>query len=508
MSPSTIPLMNSEPGVTLGSTEPRLWTPPLRELTPDTSYGYDVIDFARDVLETPLDPWEEWAVIHGGELLEDGRPRFRTLLILVARQNGKTLLSRVLITYWLFVEKIPFVLGTSTDRTYAKRTWSDVVDMVRDNPWLKRKLGPNWLRLTIGEEAVKTSDGAEYGFAANNRRAGRSTTLHRWICDELREHHAWTTWNAATNAQNAVPGAQTICITNQCDQTGIVLDALRKAAVEYLETGIGDPRLGILEWSAPPGADPTDLAALAQANPNLGLRIDVDAIMGAALRAKAAGGEELSGFRTEVMCQRVHLLDPAIDPDCWEAGGTDEPLDLAKHRDRLALCLDVSLDGSHASLVGAALIDGKVHVEVIEQWIGFGCTRLLRNEMPALVRKIRPRVLGWFPSGPAAAIAADLATKRGAAEWWPPPRVTVDEIKTEVDAVCMGAADLIISGEVVHPKDAMLDQHVASAQKLHRGDRWVFQRRDTGPIDGAYAVSGAIHLARLLPPPLSPVQVL
>jgi phage terminase large subunit-like protein len=68
----------------------------LRELTPATSYGFEVIDFARDVLEHPLLPWQEFAVIHGGELLPDGRPRFRIVLLLVSRQNGKTELPVVL----------------------------------------------------------------------------------------------------------------------------------------------------------------------------------------------------------------------------------------------------------------------------------------------------------------------------------------------------------------------------------------------------------------------------
>lgn len=492
----------------LGSTTPRLWTPPLRELTPETSYGFDVIDFARDVLGTPLDPWEEWAVIHGGELLEDGRPRFRTLLVLVSRQNGKTLIVKVLIAYWLFVEMVPLVLGTSTDRSYAKRTWSEVVETVKDNEWLKRHLGPTWLRLTIGEEAMRTLDGAEYTFAANNRRAGRSTTLHRWVCDELREHNSWDTWGAATNAMNAVPFGQVVCTTNQGDDSSVVLDALRASALQFIETGQGDPRLGILEWSAPDGADPTDMAALAQANPNLGRRIDADALMGAALRAKAAGGEELSTFRTECMCQRVHLLNPAIDPDKWDAAGTDEPIKLSDHRDRLALCLDVSLDGSHATLVGAAVVDGKIHTEVVEQWVGFGCTQQVRRELPALVRKIKPRTLGWFPQGPAAAIAADLATKRrGSGDWWPPPRVTVEALTAETDQVCMGLADLILAGEVVHPKDPLQTQHINSATKLTRGDRWVFGRKNVGPIDAAYATGGAVHLARTLPPPLSPVTV-
>src|SRR5262245_53194233 len=103
-----------------GSTEPRLWTPPLRELTPATSYGFAVCEFATDVLEHDPDPWQRWALIHGCELLEDGRPRFRIILVMAARQNGKTEIPVLLSLYWQFVEALPLVLGTSTKVDYAR----------------------------------------------------------------------------------------------------------------------------------------------------------------------------------------------------------------------------------------------------------------------------------------------------------------------------------------------------------------------------------------------------
>lgn len=44
----------------VGSETPRIYTPPLRELTPDTSYGFSVIEFADKVLGVNLFPWERW----------------------------------------------------------------------------------------------------------------------------------------------------------------------------------------------------------------------------------------------------------------------------------------------------------------------------------------------------------------------------------------------------------------------------------------------------------------
>ena len=82
-----------------GKTAPRIYTPPLRELTPDTSLGFEMCDFA-EALGFHLVPWQRWLLIHAfeilGELDGDWVLRFRTVLVLIARQNGKTLVTTVI----------------------------------------------------------------------------------------------------------------------------------------------------------------------------------------------------------------------------------------------------------------------------------------------------------------------------------------------------------------------------------------------------------------------------
>lgn len=489
------PAPSTSSGDVAGREEPRLWTPPLRELTPATSYGFDAIDFASTVLEVELDPWQRWLAVHMGELLPDGRPRFRTVLALVARQNGKTLLAKVLILYWLTIERTAVVLGTSTDRSYAKKAWESVVAAAESNDWIDPTV-----RRAIGEEAL-IIDGCAYYFAANNERAGRSLSIDRWLCDELRQHTSFDTWGAATGAMNARPNAQVVCITNQGDVEAVVLDSLRSAALDHLETGRGDPRLGLFEWSSPDGAEPDDIEALAAANPNLGRRVDVDALLGAGRRAMRAGGEELAVFRTESMCQRVHLMDAAIDAGAWARCSTTSPVDLAEHRRRVALCLDVALDGSHISLVAAAVVDGVAHIDVVAAWEGHGCVGTAKRRLPGVVAKVRPAVVGWFPNGPAAALAAELRAN------WVPKGTKVEEVKGDMPAVCMGLAAEVVDLGVRHSSDPMLDRHISTAQRLRRGDVWVFTRHGSDAIDGAYAAAGAVHLARTMKPPRPPLAV-
>jgi hypothetical protein len=492
----------------LGSTTPRIFTPPLAAgrpgpcgcgcaLTEETSYGFDVAWFAAEVLGRPLDPWQRWAAIHGGELLPDGKPRFRKLLIIVARQQGKTWLVQVMTLYWMFVEKWPMILGTSTNLGYAKEVWQAVVGLAESTEDLAAELPANAVRKAAGEECLSTVHGSRYRIAASNRKGGRSLSIDRLILDELREHPDWSAWGAAYNAMSARPYGQAVGITNQGDDTSVVLDSLRADALRFVGSGEGDPRLGLLEWSAPRGSDPEDPAALAMANPNLGRRTELADLLADARRAKLNGGEELATFLTEIMCIRVDKLDPAVDAGAWSRCSAPGPI---ADRSRLALVVDAAPDMLRATAYAAAVLaDGRVRLDFVQEWAGQGCVDAALTDLSRLVARVRPTTVGWIPGGPMAAAAAGLKERRG----WPPAGVTVEEIRGEVAGVCMGFAELVAAGKVAHSDDPLLNAQVAGAERLKRGDVWVFSRRGEGHCDALYAAAGAAHLARLLPPPVN-----
>ncbi len=482
----------------LGSVTPRLWTPPLRELTPDTSYGFDAVTFARNDLGRPLDPWQEWLVIHAGELLPDGRPRFRIVLVLVARQNGKTELLVILTLFWQFIDAIPLILGTSTKLDYAKESWTKARRLAekaaRWNPSIADLIAkPRWTRDTNGEQESWTTEDSRYKIAASNAEGGRSLTIGRLILDELRQHHSYDAYDAAEPATSAVWDAQIWALSNAGDDNSVVLNDLRADALAFIETGEGDQRLGLFEWSAPENADPTDVDALAMANPNLGRRNDADALIAKAHRAKRAGGQALTGFKTENMCIRVRITDPAIDPTAWS--NCSHPGTLDNVRDRVALCVDVAPDELHATVYAAAQITPDLtRIDFVAAFSGARCVDKLRRALPDLLEQVRPRLLGWYPNGPAASLAATLRA-RGRI------RVETEEIKSELAAVCMGFAEQIGAERVAHSDDPLLNTQIGGAEKLKRGDTWVFSRRGEGHVDAVYAAAGAVHLARTLPPP-------
>jgi len=503
--------------VLLGSTTPRLLTPPLVTgppgpcgcgcaLTRATSYGFGVVEFADDVLQEPLDPWERLAVIHGGELLPDGRPRFRRVLLLVARQNGKTHLLKVLSLYWLFVERQRLVVGTSTNLDYAREAWEAAVEAAETNEALSVLLPKNGVRRTNGEQTLTTSERCRYKIATATRKGGRSLAIDRLVADELREHQRWDAYNAAYNAMNARPGAQAWFLSNAGDDDSVVLNSLRDDAISHLEHGDGDPRLGIMEWSAPDGCELDDPAALAQANPNVGRRADWDTLLGPARAAKLKGGEQETGFRTEVLCQRVRKLNPALDAVKWASLGptADEPpvpLD-GDLRRRTVWAWDISPDGLHATCYAAAVDDdGVVRLDVVQAWQGPTASAQLRTDLPGMVTRAKPAAVGWLPAGPAASVAAQFAVRKGVRSAWPPPGVRAEEIKGEITQVCMGLAELVRVGGLRHAGDPLLTAQVGIAERGKRGDAWVFARPVDGWVDAVYAAAAAAHLARTLPAP-------
>src|SRR5690625_6960062 len=82
----------------LGRTEPRLFTPPLRELTPETSLGFEAVQTA-ELIGRKLYPWQKYFLIASLELApgaftydELPKLRYQTVLLLLARQPGKSII--------------------------------------------------------------------------------------------------------------------------------------------------------------------------------------------------------------------------------------------------------------------------------------------------------------------------------------------------------------------------------------------------------------------------------
>lgn len=461
---------NSASGV-LGREQPRVWTKPLRPLTCETTRGFEAIQFAEDVLNLTLTPWQKWVLIHGLELMPDGTYRFQTVIVLVARQNGKTMLLKVLSLYKMLVDDARFVLGVAQNLDIAREAWQGSYEMLQDHPRLASET--DYQRRTNGDEHFRLRNGARYKIAAANRSAGRGLSIDQLNLDELREQRDWAAWSALSKTTMARRNAQIWAFSNAGDEDSVVLNALRSAAV----AAEPDPSIGLFEYSATPGCALDDVNEWAQANPNLGYP---QGIREQAIRS-ALATDPVATFRTEVLCQSVEALDGAIDMDAWR--DCTDAGDLSAVRSQVVLCLDVAPLLDHVTLVAAGVVGDRVRVEVVDQWTS---TDTAVKALPGWLSTIKPKRFGWFSNGPAAALDVALATLPKA-----------EPIKPgEVFKICQGFAEAVTSRRLLHNGDALLGAHAAGAQRLASGDGWRFTRRGAGHVDAIYAAAGAVHLAR------------
>lgn len=348
-----------------GSEIPRIWTPPLQELTPETSLGFECIEFAETILGIFLLPWQKWWLIHALELdpEDPSRYRFKQLFLLVARQNGKTTLVKVLLLWKLFMDEAKLILGGAQSLVDAEETWEAVLDQAMDIPCLAKRLdrptlssGKRRIRLLPDEEYPTRG---RYQVVTLKKDAGRGKTVDFLFLDELREHQTWDAWDGLESTTLVPLRAQIVAASNAGDARSVVLNQKREAALEEIAKGETDESaIGWFEYSAPDGCALDDEFAIAQANPSYRYHLTPKTL-------KAARSKPEASYRTENLCQVVRSLTPGVIPmPMWKATSDSES--------QIALgapvfcAVDVAWDRSRASIaVAGRRPDGKVHVEVV-----------------------------------------------------------------------------------------------------------------------------------------------
>lgn len=341
-----------KPGVRYGTTEPRICTPPLRPLTPETSLGFEVIEFTREILGIELYPWQKALLIRGLELLEDGSYRFRRIIVLVARQQGKTTLASVLAAWWLFVDSLRHrdrvppvkfkVVGVAQNLDIAREPWAAVKLWCDPEPNTNEEAelaiptlqaGTAKVSDTNGKEGIYVASRAHYEIRAAANARGKPAA--RILMDEMREQKDWKAWNAVSQTTKSFWSGQLWGISNAGDASAVVLRQQRDAGLgdiadweTYVAAGIQsveeyanshDTSLGLFEWSAPDGCALDDVAAILQANPSIG-----HGAMTVQSALADIRGMTDAGYRTEVLCQWVTAdVDAFIDVKMWRSRHVD-----------------------------------------------------------------------------------------------------------------------------------------------------------------------------------------
>lgn len=432
---------------------------PARE-TLGAQIGY----YAR-LIGQPLMPWQQLVADVGGEIdPESGRPAYRSVIVTVPRQNGKT----TLVLAWELQRAVgwaPFgpqriVYSAQTGNDARKKLVEDQLPILR--PHFK-KLGITRALTGMGNEAVVFGNGSRLVLMASGTDAGHGKTVDLAIRDELFADVDDRRAQALTPAMATRRLAQILTLSTAGTDESLALNlavARGRAAVEAGKTS----GVAYFEWSAGLDEDPDDPATWRGCMPALGYTID-ESVVADARASGMADGE----FRRAFLNQPTRSDDRVIPQTAWDAVCDPSVRPVAD----VAFAVDVNPERSSGSIVAAS--GGSVPVvELVEQRPGTGW-------IVARVRELydkwgRPAVL-VDASGPAGALIGDMQQAG----------VPVTAVAgRELAYACGGFFDRVVESRVRVRRDAALDAAAAGAAKRQVGDAWAWARKhssiDVSPL--------------------------
>lgn len=515
-----------------GNTAPRIFTPPLRELTPETSLGFAAIAFAKAFLGITLRPWQEWLLIHALELdmtTVPGHPefdpdtpearyydyRFRTVIVEVGRQNGKTVVMLVLGLWRMFSDGASEILSSAQDLSVAEGTLADAFSLAKASeelaallPWrMDRGEWVPFMRTANGSNMIQLAEvppGLErvldlsrvmpkWSVVATNRGGGRSHSADLVLLDELREHLSHDSWNATVPASRERPRNQAWAFSNAGDARSIVLRKYRNIGLKAIESEkTEDEQLGLFEWSADPGCSIFDPEGWAAANPSMGYGTRTERDMLAEARQAVDPDDEdpehsEGFFRTEYLCQWVeHVEDGRFPSAAWRADL--DPDSCRAPGAPMFLGLDVGIDGRSCFITAVSRReDGDWHAEVLAGWPGTALAVEWLAKRKANADWFDGRVAVNTKQAPATVIVPALRDAGiDVVEWQGP----------DVSAATMSAFDIVTGGRLHHRGQPALDDAVSGSVAKSFGDAWsldrAHSRHDVAPL---VAMVAALWLA-------------
>jgi len=455
----------------VGATKPRLSSIPLK--------GKNKLDDVKqlcEIIKMPLLPWQEYVL--KDMLTVDSKDKWirKTNLLLIARQNGKTHLARMLILAHL-IKWETNVLIMSSNRSMALDTFRQVTSILETNDHLKGFV--KQIRHANGTESIEMLSGARLDVVAATRDGSRGRSVNGLLfIDELREITE-EGYRAAIPVTRAHANSQTLLCSNAGDAFSLVLNGMRERALE------NPPKtFGFYEYSAPQYCKVTDRHGWAQANPSLGYTITEEAL------EEAVATSPIENTRTELLCQWIDSLSsPWTHGSLEECGDSNLALTVGAYT---VFAFDVSPSRRNASLViGQILPDGRVGVGLAQTW---------ESQVSVDELKIAAEIKGWADQYRPRSIGFDrYATQSIADRLSNAGQVCTDISGAQFYQACTDLKDALDNKRLVHSsQEGWIQQMNNCAAKTNDSSWRIIKRKSAGDISGAIAT--AMVVSTLLKP--------
>lgn len=427
-------------------------------------------------------PWQELVCAVATEVMPDGRPAFREVVVTVPRQHGKTLLMLVIALDRLLMWSTPqtVVYTAQSGKAARDKFVKQHTPLIDASPL---KAGVERFYKADGNTGMVMRNKSWFQVAPNDDSAGHGLTVDLAFIDEAWDDVDDHREQAFRPAMRTRRDAQLWNLSTAGTERSTYL--LRKVELGRAAVDAGKTTgLAFFEWSAPDEADPDDPATWVSCNPAIGYTIDLETIE--ADRESMTDG----AFRRAVLNQWTSVDESIIPGGVWDlVRGGPGP------QGRVVLAVDAAPDQSSSSI---AVSDREGRAELIAHHPGTGW---LLDELARLAKSHKARV-AIGTSSPVKYLLEDLP-KRSV-------RV-VPVTPAEVGAACARFFDQVADRQVQIRRaggdlDAVLDAARASAKRKPVGGGWMWAPSLVQDVSPLMAVTLAVSVAQSRPDPLTQIQ--
>jgi phage terminase large subunit-like protein len=454
-----------------GAIKPRLQSVPLKGETK----LQDVKDLC-EIIGMPLLPWQEYVLKDMLTVDKTGNWVRKTNLLLIARQNGKTHLARMLILAHLLKWDSKNILIMSSNRSMALDTFRQVAQVLENNDHLKGFV--KQIRYANGTESIEMLDGRRLDVVAATRDGSRGRTADFLFIDELREINE-EGYRAAIPTTRARPNSQTLLTSNAGDAFSLVLNGMRERALE------NPPKsFGFYEYSAPQHCKITDRAGWAMANPALSWTITEETL------EEAVATSPIENTRTELLCQWISSLISPFPPNSIE-DCSDATLTMSAGA-YTVFAFDKSPSSRDAALVAGQLLpDGRIGIGVLQTWESLVSVDelMIAKDIKAWADIYRPRQI--LHDKYATQSIADRLTNAG--------QMLVDVSGAQFYQACSDLLDATVNQRWVHNGQDLLITQFSNVAAKNNDSSWrIVKRQSAGSV--AIPISVAMAISQLMKP--------
>lgn len=451
---------------TLGEAQPLHATLP----TPGAPNELAAIEKTARMLGTPLLPWQRFVARVLTEKNPDGSYRYKTCLLTVPRQSGKTTLFRTLLTARCLKNPNRRAFLTAQTGKDARERLFDLADKVSLSVIGKTVR----VRRAAETPRIEFHNKSRLQSFAPTPESLHGYTIHDAVLDEIfsfSELEGNLLTGAIIPAQSTIKDRQLLMCSTAGTADSVFLNDLVRAGREAVKDS--QSPMAYWEWCLPDGADPFEPDNW-DFHPGLqGGLITKDDIASAAV--SMAHGEFIRAYMN-----RLTLTSEALfDVEAWRECMAELSI---PNRSRVAMGVEVTADRRRSAIVAAWKEGNTYHLKLLRN--GYGTSWL--PQALELIHEGRPLAIGMDKHPQNSVIQTEMQTLLPDMEL---AMLTPDGYKT----ACVSFKAAIEDHRIKQNGHQALAASVASAVSRPMGESWVVSHRSDNP-----EVVAAIVACRLL----------